>query len=98
MNYQNGICFVKPLACQRLDQRPLGVTVCPSGVLNCVHTATSQIGNSGLGAAFYDISISIKSILHQRRQCGQSTVFEFVYCPACDMPIIVTLCQEQTLV
>jgi hypothetical protein len=35
---------------------------------------------------------------HQRQQCGQSTDFEFVYCPACDTPIIVTLCHYQNSV
>jgi hypothetical protein len=30
----------------------------------------------------------------ERQQCGQTTVFEFVRCPACDTPIIVTLCQQ----
>jgi hypothetical protein len=29
---------------------------------------------------------------HECRHCGQSTIFEFVYCPACDAPVIVTLC------
>jgi hypothetical protein len=26
------------------------------------------------------------------RLSGQSTVYEFAHCPACDTPIIVTLC------
>jgi hypothetical protein len=29
----------------------------------------------------------------ERQQCGQSTVFEFVHCPACDMLDIDDLCR-----
>jgi hypothetical protein len=32
----------------------------------------------------------------KRQLCGQTTVFEFVRCPACETPIIVILCQQPT--